>query len=154
MEASCPYVDRVTITALKKCIDCEYNEKNKMKTGLFDRNGNEIMIGDNYRNYEFLNAPYTVFWKAGCVCGGITEELAQPLTCVLDEDGELILDEDLSWLVLTKYEKLTNEQYIKLSKNFLKYSLDCVEDYYDLTNTEQEFCSKEDFFKIKTYLNK
>lgn len=31
MQASCPYVDVATITALKKCIDCEHNKKNKKK---------------------------------------------------------------------------------------------------------------------------
>lgn len=28
-EFSCPYVDTINISALKKCIDCEFNKLNK-----------------------------------------------------------------------------------------------------------------------------
>jgi len=54
-----------------------------MKTNLFDVNGIEIQIGDKYI-VEGFDTIYTVYFKAGCVCGGITEKLCSPLAWETD----------------------------------------------------------------------
>lgn len=78
-----------------------------MKSNLFDRNGIEIQIGDKYKNYKY-DTIYEIFWKGGCICGGINFEDAEPLCWEIDtfntnsneEPTELNMNDDLSWLEL------------------------------------------------------
>jgi len=77
-----------------------------MKTNLFDVNGIEIQIGDKYI-VEGFDTIYTVYFKAGCVCGGITEKLCSPLAWETDpyDEDELAATEDCTWLEII----ITNE---------------------------------------------
>lgn len=74
-----------------------------MKTELYDKNGIEIQIGDKYiTNGSNI---FTVFWKGGAVCGGITFEQAVPLIWEIDDDYELVMNENLDWLeIITTYK--------------------------------------------------
>ena len=77
-----------------------------MKSNLFDKNGVEIRVGDNYiaskRNYPI----YTVFWKGGAFCGGVTYEEAIPLAWEIDYDYNLEICNDFSWLELVTTNEL------------------------------------------------
>lgn len=76
-----------------------------MKSGLFDRNGKEIKVGDKYKTYKY-DTIYTVFWKGGAICGGKTFDICEPLGWVVENDVEdcqkyyeLSVD-NLDWLEL------------------------------------------------------
>jgi len=82
-----------------------------IKTGLFDRNAVEIEIGDKYCNPTFdKTCIYEIFYKGGCVCGGIDYDAAIPLCWEYSEEDEeeLTMDENLNWLELVKKEVENN----------------------------------------------
>lgn len=72
-----------------------------MKTNLFDKNGIEIQIGDKYTVDQY-GQDYTVYFKAGCVCGGLTYDTCSPLAWGADpyDEDELVPKEDCSWLTI------------------------------------------------------
>lgn len=80
-----------------------------METGLFDKNGIEIKVGDSYTVMDSFDN-YNVYYKGGCVCGGLTFEKSIPLAweSKLDDEyedeyvTEIVLNEDLSWLEIIK----------------------------------------------------
>lgn len=76
-----------------------------MKSNLFDKNGIEIKVGNKYTTYNRTPKSscsiYTVFWKGGALCGGVTYEEAIPLAWEIDRDDfTLVVDDNLSWLEL------------------------------------------------------
>lgn len=74
-----------------------------MKTNLFDVNGIEIEVGDKYTPAKHNYPIYTVFFKYGCVCGGMDEESAIPLGWEASEfspDGLKPSGNNLSYLKL------------------------------------------------------
>lgn len=71
---------------------------------LFDVNGIKIEIGDKYTTHRG-NTIYTVFWKGGAMCGGLTFDDAEPLCWDIDNDTDdneavLIMDDNLNWIKL------------------------------------------------------
>lgn len=75
-----------------------------MKTGLFDKNGIEIEIGDKYVNLRDKTGVFTVYYKDGAICGGKLYEYAEPL-CWDAELTRLNMDENLSWIELITTNK-------------------------------------------------
>ena len=69
-----------------------------MKTELYDKNGIEIQIGDEYITYGNKDDIYTVFWKGGAICGGVCYDNAKPLIWENTEDDDLFMDENLDWI--------------------------------------------------------
>jgi hypothetical protein len=68
-----------------------------IKTNLFDKNGIEINIGDQYKNINF-DQIYNVYFKGGAVCGGVNYERAIPLAWDFSDEGTPICNVDFNWL--------------------------------------------------------
>ena len=77
-----------------------------MNSNLFDKNGVEIKIGDKYITSSENSLVYTVLWKGGAFCGGITYEEAIPLVWEVDCAYNLEISDDLSWLELITTNEL------------------------------------------------
>jgi hypothetical protein len=80
----------------------------KMETGLFDKNGVQVQIGDKYTvegGFRKNRTIFTVFWKSGAMCGGTSYDKCVPLAWEVADveysedafDG-LISDPILDWM--------------------------------------------------------
>ena len=122
-----------------------------MKSNLFDKNGNEIQIGDKYHAKGHGNDIFTVFWRGGAFCGGRFYEEAKPLAWCSDK---LDVDVDCGWMEIIHPDRMSDSKFIETSKKLLRYSFEDINfNYHYLSGKEKEIITEEEFNLLIKYLN-